>query len=103
MYIRSPPSEPAMVLRYRGTKQALGAVPGKFLGILYMLGQDPSDSKSNRLHVHIIFRFYFHSFEVSSIAQGGKTLGNLKERHKCIPGVTLMKFIVINSNCLARN
>jgi hypothetical protein len=33
------------------------AVPGKFLGI-YTVGQDPSDSKSNRLHVDI-FRFCF--------------------------------------------
>ena len=31
------------------------AVPGKFLGIV---GQDPSDSKFNRLHVDI-FRFCF--------------------------------------------
>ena len=38
-------------------------VPGKFLGIF---GQDPSDPKSNRLHVHI-FRFCFDSFEVYSI------------------------------------
>ena len=35
-------------------------VPGKFLGIV---GQDPSDFKSNRLHVDI-FRFCFYSFEV---------------------------------------
>ena len=40
-----------------------GPMPGKFLGIV---GQDPSDSKSNRLHVDI-FRFCFHSFEVYSI------------------------------------
>ena len=39
------------------------AVPGKFLSIV---GQDLSDSKSNRLHVDI-FRFCFHSFEVYSI------------------------------------
>ena len=33
----------------------------------YRVGQDPSDSKSNRLHVDI-FRFWcFHSFEVCSI------------------------------------
>ena len=31
-------------------------VPGKFLGIV---GQDLSGSKSNRLHVDIIFRFWF--------------------------------------------
>jgi hypothetical protein len=36
---------------------------GKFLGIV---DQDPSDSKSNRLHVDI-FRFCFHSFEIYSI------------------------------------
>jgi hypothetical protein len=38
-------------------------VPGKCLGIA---GQDPSDSKSNRLHVGI-FRLCFHSCEVYSI------------------------------------
>ena len=37
-------------------------VPGKFRSIV---GQDPSDSKSNRLHVDI-FRFFFHSFVVHS-------------------------------------
>jgi hypothetical protein len=37
-------------------------VPGKFLGIF---GQDHSDSKSNRLHVHV-FQFCFYSFEVYS-------------------------------------
>jgi hypothetical protein len=35
-------------------------VPGKFLGIV---GQDPSDSKSNWLHVDI-FYFFLYSFEV---------------------------------------
>ena len=40
-------------------------VPGKFLGIL---GQDPSDSKSNRLHVDIISQLCcFHSFGAYSI------------------------------------
>ena len=38
-------------------------VPMKFLGIV---GQDPSDSKSNWIHVDI-FRFFFHSFEVCFI------------------------------------
>ena len=38
-------------------------VPGKFLGIV---GQDPSDCKGNRLHVHI-FQVCLHSFEVYSI------------------------------------
>ena len=37
--------------------------PGKFLSIV---GQDPSDSKSNRLHVGI-YQFCFHSFEIYSI------------------------------------
>ena len=42
-------------------------LPGKFLGIYKLVGQDPSDSKSSRLHADIIFRFCFHSFdEVSS-------------------------------------
>ena len=41
----------------------LWIVPRKFLDIV---GQDPSDSKSNQLHVDI-FRFFFHSFEVYSI------------------------------------
>ena len=40
-------------------------VPGSFWA--NRVGQDPSDSKSNRLHVHI-FRFcFFYSFEVYSI------------------------------------
>ena len=52
----------------------LRAVPGKFLGIV---GQDPSDSKSNRLHVDI-FRFCFHSFEVYSI-DSSKMIGNSPE------------------------
>ena len=33
----------------------------------FRVGQDPSDSKSNRLHVDHIFGFCFHSFEVYSI------------------------------------
>ena len=37
-------------------------VPMKFLGI-YIVGQDPSDFKSNQLHVDIIFQFCFYSFE----------------------------------------
>jgi hypothetical protein len=40
-------------------------MPGKFLGIV--VGQDPSDSKSNRLHVDI-FRLCFRSLKVYSIA-----------------------------------
>ena len=42
---------------------SLGEVRGKFLG---MVGQDPSDSESNRLHVDI-FWFCFHTSEVYSI------------------------------------
>ena len=38
-------------------------VPGNVLGIV---GQDPNNSKSSRLHFDI-FRFCFHSFEVYSI------------------------------------
>ena len=38
-------------------------MPGKFLGIV---GQDPNDSKSNRLHVGI-FLVLLYSFEVYSI------------------------------------
>ena len=46
------------------------AVPGKFLAIV---GQDPSDSKSNRLHVDI-FRFCsFQSFEVCSNPSDSKS------------------------------
>ena len=43
--------------------QTANTVAGKFLGIV---GQDPSDSKSSRLHVDI-FRVFFHSFGVYSI------------------------------------
>jgi hypothetical protein len=46
----------------------------KFLGIV---GQNPSDSKSNRLHVDI-FRFCFDSFEVHSI-DSSKMIGNSPE------------------------
>ena len=38
-------------------KTSVRAVPEKFWA-LYRVSQDPSDSKSNRLHVHI-FRFDF--------------------------------------------
>ena len=43
----------------------------------YRVGQDPSDSESNRLHVDI-FRFCFHSFEVYSI-DSSKMIGNFPE------------------------
>ena len=47
-------------------------VPGNLLGIV---GQDPSDSKSNRLQVDT-FRFWcFHSFEVCS-TDSSKMIGN---------------------------
>ena len=46
----------------------------KFLGIV---GQDPSDSKSNQLHVDI-FWFCFNSFEVYSI-DSSKMIGNSLE------------------------
>ena len=52
--------------------QICGSVPGNFLGIV---GQDPSDSKSNRLHVDI-FQFFFHSFEVYSSIDYFKMIGN---------------------------
>jgi hypothetical protein len=51
------------------------AVPGKFLGIV---GQDPSDSKSIRLHVDI-FRFCFHSFEAYSSIDSSKMIGESPE------------------------
>jgi hypothetical protein len=51
-------------------------VPGKFSGIV---GQDPSDSKSNQLHVDIIFRFCFHSFEVYFSTDSSKMIGNPPE------------------------
>ena len=50
------------------------AVPGKFLGIV---GQDPSDSKSNWLHVHI-FPVLLYSFEVWSI-DSSKMIGKFLE------------------------
>ena len=46
-------------------------VPMKLVGIV---GQDPSDSNSNRLHVDI-FQFRFHSFKVYSIGSS-KVIGN---------------------------
>ena len=48
-----------------------GPVPGKFLGIV---GQDPSDSKSNRLHADI-FQSCFHSFEVYSCIESSTMTG----------------------------
>ena len=43
----------------------------------YIVGQDPSDSKSSRFHVDI-FRFCFHSFEAYSI-DSSKMIGNSHE------------------------
>ena len=51
-------------------------VPGKFLDMI--VGQDASDSKSNRLHVDI-FRFCFHSFEVYSCIDSCKMIGKFPE------------------------
>ena len=47
---------------------------GKFWGIV---GRDPSDSKSSRLHVDIL-PFCFHSFDVYSI-DSSKMVGNSPE------------------------
>ena len=57
------PSGGAHFKAARRQRRRSGPVPGKFLGIV---GQHPSDSKSNQLHVDI-FRFCFHLFEVCSI------------------------------------
>jgi hypothetical protein len=42
------------------------------------VGQDPSDSKSNRWHGDI-FRFCFHSFEIHSYIYSSKMIGNSHE------------------------
>ena len=55
------------------TKQC-DPVPGKILGIV---GQDPTDSKSNWLLVDM-FQFCFHSFEIYSI-DSSKMMGNPPE------------------------
>ena len=44
-------------------------------GHVYIVGQDPRDSKSSRLHVDI-FRFRFHSFEVYFYIDSSKMIGN---------------------------
>ena len=51
------------------------SVRGKFLDIV---SQDPSDSKSNRLHVDILW-FCFHSFEVLYFIDSSKMIGNPPE------------------------
>ena len=52
----------------------LAPVLGKFLGIV---SQDPSDSKSNWLHVDI-FRFWLYSFKIYSI-DPSKMIGKFPE------------------------
>ena len=42
----------------------------------YIISQDSSDSKSNRLHVDDIFRFCFYSFEVYSFIDSSQMIGN---------------------------
>ena len=56
------------------TRWVSSPVPGKFLGIV---GQDPSDSKSNHLRVDI-FPILLYSFEVLSI-DSSETIGNSPE------------------------
>ena len=52
-------------------------VPKNFLKFWGIVGQDPSDSKSSRLHVDIIFQFCFHSFEeVHSSIDSSQMIGN---------------------------
>ena len=58
------------------TSPLYSPVPGKFLGIV--VGQDPSDSKSNWLHVDIVRFCCFHSFEVYSI-DFSKMIGKFPE------------------------
>ena len=47
-------------------------------GLTYIVGQDPSDSKSNQLHVDIFQVCCFHSVEVYSI-DSSKMSGNSPE------------------------
>ena len=57
-------------------------MPGKFLGIyiyIYIVGQDPSDFKSNHLHVDNIFWFCFHSLEAYSSIDSSNMIGNSAE------------------------
>ena len=56
--IRSFTMMGVLVLDSTTSTNEFGPVPGKFLSIV---GQDPSDSKFNRLHVDI-FRFCFFHF-----------------------------------------
>jgi hypothetical protein len=45
----------------------------------YIVSQDPSDSKSSRLHVDDIFWFFFYSFEVYSSMDSCKMIGDSPE------------------------
>ena len=74
MLIDSNPNSEQLELAQIPRTIAFRAVPGKFLGIV---GQDPSDSNSNQLHVDI-FRFCFHSFEVHFI-DSSKMIGKFPE------------------------
>ena len=58
----------------KSTRWVSSLVPGKFLGIV---GQDPSDPKSNQLHADI-FPILLYSFEVFSI-DSSETIGNSPE------------------------
>ena len=51
--------------------------PGRFWA--YIVGHGPNDSQSNRLHVDIIFQFFFHLFEVYSSIYSSKLIGNSPE------------------------
>ena len=51
-------------------------VPGSFG--TYRVGQDPSDSESNRLRVHILWFWCFHSSEVYSL-DSSKMIGKFPE------------------------
>jgi hypothetical protein len=52
-------------------------VPNNFPKFFNIVGQDPNDSKSSRLHVDIIFRFCFHSFEEAySSKYSSQMIGN---------------------------
>ena len=60
-------------------------MPGKFLGIV---GQDPSDSKSNRLHVLVLL----YSFEVYSI-DPSKMIDNSPRSLKLQPIVSQIQLV----------
>lgn len=62
-------------------------VSGVFLGIN---GEDPSPSKSHRLHVEIFFRVFRHSFKVYSL-DSSHTMG------KCFPKSSTSTNYFLNS------